>query len=439
MAKTIANERRTVNGGQLLAEALEAGYAALQQTIVARLTLLLAQAVRQLLGRDYHERRSSVAPGEEQAGYCQRCGTQQCCRFSRNGHRFRWLTTRWGSFRIGLPRVLCECGGSVRLPLDGLLRPYQRTTDAVDAQVQQWHELGLSLRQLQQAVAKSYVGPLALAPLLERVAQLPSPLEPAETDAPPEVPLIVQVDAVWVTQLRPTGRGCRDRRGRLQQVKGRVKRPVLLALGVWPAEDRAELLACQLADSEDEAAWLAFLSELEARGMRGEQGLELIIHDGGRGLCAALAVVHFDAAQQRCLFHKIRNIARTLVLPDDLSRPQKRQRRKAILQDFRAIWHAKDYETMLRRYLTVVRTYRHSQPAAVATLRRDFRATLTFYQLEADHPMWQRRHLRTTSRLERFNRRVRRRARLANAYHSDAGIMRMVVQEARLFGHQQAA
>ncbi len=439
MAKTIANERRTVNGRELLAEALEAGYEALQQTIVARLTLLLAQAVTQLLGRDYHERRSGVARSEEQAGYCQRCGTQQCCRFSRNGHRFRWLTTRWGSLRIGLPRVLCECGGSVRLPLEGLIRPYQRTTDAVDEQIQQWHELGLSLRHLQQEVAKSYVGPLALATLLERVAQLPSSVEPVETDEPRDVPPIVQVDAVWITQLRPTGRWRRDRRGRLRQVKGRIKRPVLLALGVWPEEERCELLACQLAEREDEAAWLAFLSKLEARGIRGEQGLELIMHDGGRGLCAALAVVHFDAAQQRCLFHKIRNIAHALVLPEGLSRQQQRQRRKAMLKEFRAIWQAKRYDTMLRRYLTVVRTYRHSQPAAVATLRRDFRATLTFYHLEANHPTWARRHLRTTSRLERFNRRVRRRARLANAYHSDAGILRMVVQEARLFGHQQAA
>jgi hypothetical protein len=28
-------------------------------------------------------------------------------------------------------------------------------------------------------------------------------------------------------------------------------------------------------------------------------GLELIIHDGGEGLCAALHIAHFDAAQQR--------------------------------------------------------------------------------------------------------------------------------------------
>ena len=40
-----------------------------------------------------------------------------------------------------------------------------------------------------------------------------------------------------------------------------------------------------------------------------------------------------------------------------------------------AIWQAKQYHTALRRYLAVCRQYRHSQPAAVATLRRDFRLT----------------------------------------------------------------
>jgi transposase-like protein len=425
---TIAKQRRTVNGRALLEEALNAGVAALQVTIVARLSYLLSMAVTHLLAREYHVRRETVAAEEEQAGYCQRCGTHQVRQFSRNGHRPRWLTTRWGTFRLGLPRVVCGCGGSVRLPLEGLIRPYQRTSEGVDEQIQRWHELGLSLRQLRQELAHSYIDPLGLASLLARLDQLPTTLA-ALTDVPP----IVQVDAIWVTQLRPTGRTRRDRRGRMRQVKSRVKRPILLALGVWPADERTQLLACQLADSESEAAWLAFLSQLEAQGLRGSEGLQLLIHDGGSGLCAALQVVHFDCAQQRCLFHKLRNIAQALVLPAGLSRTQRRQQRRKLLKPFRAIWRAKRPATILRRYRQVVRQFRHSQPTAVATLRRDFRATLAFLQVEATHPGWQRRQLCTTSRLERFNRRLRRRARLANAFHSDRGVLRMVLQEARLF------
>lgn len=84
---------------------------------------------------------------------------------------------------------------------------------------------------------------------------------------------------------------------------------------------------------------------------------------------------------------------------------------------------------MLHRYLKAVRTYRDTQPAAVATLRRDFRSTVTYYALEEEFPDWQRH----TSRLERFNRTLRRRTRSANAYHSEAGLTAMMSQEIRCF------
>ncbi len=240
----------------------------------------------------------------------------------------------------------------------------------------------------------------------------------------------MQVDAIWLTQLRPTGKIRIDGKGRRRLVKARVKRPLLLALGVWPESGHCVLLAWQLAESEDEAAWLAFLSALEAAGIRGENGLQLLIHDGGAGLCAALRIVHFDAPTQRCLFHKLRNIANALHLPEGLSRRERTRQRKAILKDFRAIWQAKRPATLLRRYRQVVRCYRHTQPAAVATLRRDFRATIAYLSLETKHPTWPRAFLRTTSHLERVNRRIRRRARAASAFHSDQGILAMISQEA---------
>jgi hypothetical protein len=56
---------------------------------------------------------------------------------------------------------------------------------------------------------------------------------------------------------------------------------------------------------------------------------------------------------------------------------------------------------------------------------------VAYYQIEQRFPTWERRHLRTTSRLERFNRRLRRRARAASAYHSDQGILAMLTSEAQ--------
>jgi hypothetical protein len=328
---------------------------------------------------------------------------------------------------IYLPRVRCECGGSVQIDFGGLLRPYQRICDDVDVQIRRWGALALSLREMRQELEHLHIGVLSLRTLNQRLHHLIH-LDPGR-DAK-DIPPILQVDAIWVTQLRPNGKVCRDRKGRKRAVKGRFKCPVFVAMGVWPECNRSEILLWQLGSTEDDKEWVTFLSILEEQGIRGENGLVLIIHDGGSGLCSALRTVYFGAEHQRCLFHKFRNLYNAIQVPEQLSAKQGRRYRKAVFKKFRAIWQAQRYDTVLRRYRNVIRKYRDAQPKAVATLRRDFRSTVTYYQIEQQYPAWERRHLRTTSRLERFNRRLRRRARAASAYHSDHGLLAMVAQEA---------
>jgi len=318
----------------------------------------------------------------------------------------------------------------VKIDFGDLLRPHQRIGADVDAQIQRWGSMAVSLRQMRAELAHMSIGPLALRTLNERLHYLATLDSNREAQ---DVPPILQVDAIWVTLLRPNGEVRRDRKGRLRPVKGRVKVPILIAMGLWPDSDRCEILLWQLGESESAEEWVKFLKVLEAQGIRGQNGLKLIIHDGGKGLCSALQTVWFDAEQQRCLFHKLRNIYKAIRLPENLSDKQGRRHRKKVLKDFQEIWEAHRYETMLRRYLKVVRTYRHSQPEAVATLRRDFRLTITYYELEKEFPTWERRYLRTISRLERFNRRLRRRIRAANAYHSVTGVNAMTTQEVHAF------
>jgi transposase-like protein len=123
------------------------------------------------------------------------------------------------------------------------------------------------------------------------------------------------------------------------------------------------------------------LSQLEEQGLRGENGLELIIHDGGSGLCAALDTIHFDATEQRCLFYKLRNIWRAIRVADNLPAAIRKRQHRSIFRDFVAIFQAQQRSTVLHRALRVVQKYRITQPEAVATLRRDFRATVAYFSL----------------------------------------------------------
>jgi len=424
-----------VNARALFESQVDEALESLCQTIGARFTTLLVAIVSHIVGRGHYVRRMRVSKRLLREGKCCRCGSNRSRRFSRNGFRSREsLLTIWGEIPFQLPRVRCQCGGSVKIDWGGLIRPHQHIGDDVDAQIQRLGGIAVSLRQMRVLFGQLHIGPLALRTLNKRLHLLMN-LDPGREAE--DVPPVLEVDAIWVTLLRANGEVRRDRKGRKRPVKGRFKVPIMIAMGVWPESDRREILHWRLGESESAEEWVKFLEILEEQGIRGENGLKLIIHDGGTGLCSALQTVWFNAEQQRCLFHKLRNIADAIHLPDGLTRKQRKRLRKKIMKDFKGIWEARRYETMLRRYLKVVRAYRDTQPEAVATLRRDFRATVTYYAFEKQFPTWKRKYLRTTSHLERFNRNIRRRTRPANAYHSDPGVAAMMSQVVRQFHDAQ--
>jgi hypothetical protein len=424
--RSLLPELRRVNGHDLIEGAITEAHQHMLTQIGQGIGERLLSAAEHVLGRAPYVRRGHVSYSLEQTRACPQCHAVQSQCFSRNGSRLRHLLTRWGEVPLRWPRFVCACGGSITLDLDDWLAPYQRIGCDVDAQIQRWGALSVSLREMQGELAHSYMGVLGQRTLLQRLHQLQN-LTPGADERP--TPPIVQFDAIWFTQLCATGQWRTDRKGRRRPVKSRRKRCLLLALGIWPETGRQEVLAWHLADSEDTESWLTFLSQLEEQGLRGETGLELIIHDGGSGLCSALQTIHFDATEQRCLFHKLRNIWQAIHVAEELPTHERKRQRRAIYHDFVAIFQAKQRSTVLRRALKVVQKYRTTQPEAVATLRRNFRATVAYFLLRERHPTWARHFLRTTSRLERFNRRLRRRIRSANAYHSDAGVLAMIAQE----------
>ena len=307
----------------------------LYQTIALRLTEILLAVVCYVLSRPYHRRRRALPIWVVPEGVCSRCKRHQSRRFSRNGFRPRRPLSRWGEIYEELPRVRRQGSGSARIDFGSVIRPYQRICDDLNEQIQRWGQLRLSSREMRTELDHLHINALGLRTLNERLHLLQT--RQTKLDAN-DVPPVLKVDAIWATQLRPNGQFRRNRKGRLRPVKGRCKRPILIAMGVWPETGRCAILAWQLAENEEEAAWIAFLGRLEAQGIRGANGLQVVIHDGGNGLCSALRTVYFDAEQQRCLFHKLRNIWQALQAPDDLSPKQSRRHRKALFRNFRAIW-----------------------------------------------------------------------------------------------------
>jgi hypothetical protein len=360
---------------------------------------------------------------------CQRCGSRLRRHFTRHGYRRRRLTLALGTLALQLPRLVCTCGGSVRLHLPGL-RPGQRLGDDLTGLVQHWAHLAYSLRGLKAELDNTLQTSLGLRSLNDRLrqvaAQVPAWYERWLEDVPP----VVVLDAVWLTLLRETPEFRRDRRGRRRRVKARVRLPVMVALGVWPEDGRSAVLDWELGDGpgEDQASWLRLLYRLEERGLRAQRGLSLFIHDGADGLMAALRQAFAEVPHQRCVFHKLRNVWQAVVLPEDRSPDDRRAYRRTLIRQAARIWQAPSEAEAWRRYHTFCADWRDEQPAAVLTLQRQFTDTLTFYTPLERHRLWSACHVRSTSRLERLNRKVRARMRRAGAFHSKLGLQAMLVQ-----------
>jgi len=379
----------------------------------------LESDVEKWLYRAPHKRRKGVCRVSQ--AECQRCGSRQAQDFRRNGHRKRQVVTGVGVVDFWLPRVVCQCGGSVEIPFS-ILRPYQQIWADIELQVDRWADLGLSLRQMQTELGHQSQTQIGLRSLNQIINQHKSVTNIKLSSVPP----VVMLDAIWVTLLHPTGTSQQDQLKRQRQVKARHKVCVLVALGLYPQSQRWGILAWHIADSESQEAWEALLLPLEERGLYRQQGLELLIHDGGKGLIAALNLLYPTVPHQRCSFHKLRNLWHSIQVPDGLSRDERQELKRDILQHAQAVFYAKDTREAEDIYRTLIQKFQHTQAKFVDTLRRDWADTIAFFRVLKQFPDWRRTALRTTSLLERVNRMLRRLFRPKGAFHSTLGLLACV-------------
>jgi transposase-like protein len=354
---------------------------------------------------------------------CGRCGTRQANHFYRNGHRQRQLVTTFGVLSFGLPRVVCDCGGSVPIPFS-ILEPYQRLWEDVLEQIGRWAGLGLSLRQMQAEIGDQVHTQVGLRKLNEVVQHVRQPVELTLSSVPP----VILLDAIWVTVLEPDVERQPDMLGRQRLTKHREKVCVLVALGLYPQTGRWGILAWQLADSESQDAWERLLAPLEMRGLYRERGVELFIQDGGAGLSAALKLMYPYIPHQRCLFHKLRNLWHAIHPPTTLTRDEALVFKRDLLRQIRTLFYASTAEQAGQLRDTFCHQWQADQPDLVATLCRDWSESMAFFRVLARFPAWPRHYLRTTSVLERVNRMLRRLFRAASAFHSVSGLLAAVAR-----------
>ena len=312
--------------------------------------------VSDALGRERYERGE-----DEKAGY-------------RNGYRTGKVKTAEGAVEYSAPQVRETPEpfvSSVRAALCGRTQELERLAVELYAR-------GLSTRDIEDAftdeTGRRLLSRAAVSEITERLWAEYEGF--CKRDLSEHAIVYLFVDGI-AERLRP----------------GQRREAVLAAWGIGE-DGRKVLLALMAGSKEDVETVRAFFQDLRARGLGDPL---LVVSDGAPGIIRAIEECFPRSARQRCLAHRMRNLA--VKVPTDLW-PEFKARVAACYQaPSRAI---------ARQLATGIRADYADLPSALACFDDDFEACIAHLRLPVTH----RRLIRTTNLLERLFVEERRRLKI---------------------------
>jgi putative transposase len=292
----------------------------------------------------------------------------------RNGSFSRHLLSEVGDIELQVPRTR-------KRSAVGMVRSYARRVHCVSRMILACFVLGISTRKVSQALLPVLGEPVSASTVSRVAKSLDRAVEAFHRRVLKRRYRFLIFDGVVLK--RRSGAGA-------------VKRVVLVALGITP-EMKKEVIDFSITQGESQGAWEGFLNHLYSRGLR-EEGLELIVSDGGKGLLAALPLVYPGIPIQRCWAHKTRNVL-------DHVRKADREKVKADLHKISYASGIREAQGAIGQFAS---KWKPAYPKAVACLLADEEELLAFFRVK-DNTLW--RKIRTTNAIERRFREVRRRTR----------------------------
>jgi transposase-like protein len=183
---------------------------------------------------------------------------------------------------------------------------------------------------------------------------------------------------------------------------------LLVAIGITPEGCRS-VLGVSVSLSEAEVHWRDFMGSLQERGLH---GVKLIVSDDHAGLQAARAARFTGVAWQRCQFHLGQNLLDHI--PQGVSQPE-------ASAELRSVFNAPNRDEADRQLERMVKKYKPIAPKLAAWLEANVPDGLAVFGVPANH----RRKLRTNNCLERLNRELKRRTRVASVFPNEASLLRL--------------
>jgi transposase-like protein len=304
-----------------------------------------------------------------------------------NGYKDKTIASRVGALQVSVPQV--RNGEFYPSSLEKGIRSER----ALKIAVAEMYVQGVSTRRVAAVVEKLCGCDISSTTVSRAAAELDSVLE-SWRNRPLGCFAYVYLDARY-EKVRQNGK-----------VEDAA---VLIAIGV-DNQGKRQVLGVSVAISEHEVHWREFLTRLLQRGLT---GVQLIISDDHAGLKAARRAVFGGVPWQRCQFHLQQN-AQAYVT--------KQEMKTVVAHDIRAVFNASDRDEADRLLKRAVEKYQQSMPRLAAWMEADLPEGLTVFSFPASH----RRLLRTTNGVERINKEIKRRTRVAGLFPNEASCLRLV-------------
>ena len=180
---------------------------------------------------------------------------------------------------------------------------------------------------------------------------------------------------------------------------------VLSSIGIKPSGHRS-VQGVSVSLSEAEVHWRELLSSLKKGSMH---DVKLIVSDAHEGLKAARQATFAGIPWQRCQFHLARNA---------MHHTPKVEMRKQVADDIRNIFNASDAHHAEEELGRFVDRYQETAPKLAAWAEANLAEGLAVFGIPSEH----RKRMRTTNMLERQNRELKRRTRMASLFPNEASL-----------------
>jgi transposase-like protein len=178
----------------------------------------------------------------------------------------------------------------------------------------------------------------------------------------------------------------------------------------YPHSLERSILGVSVSLSEAEVHWREFLKSLQDRGLH---GVKLITSDNHAGLKKAVKARFGSTLWQRCQFHLQQNANSHIP-----RREMQGQVSSTVRQVFRSD-SREDADEMLRR---AVPFYEKKAPGLSAWMEKNIPEGLSVLEIPSTHRM----RMRATNGLERLNKEIKRRTRVATLFPNEESLLRLV-------------